>query len=72
MGAAWLAEEPPSAAATPPSPRHRPDYVLERGVWRVSCRVCGWEATDSVRRQLACRFRFHLQTSPAPPAEPGS
>lgn len=44
-----------------PAP-HRAEYIFERGVWRVSCRVCRWEATGPVRRQLASRFRFHLRS----------
>lgn len=59
-GAAGTVE---AATATP---RHRADYILERGVWRVSCRVCGWKATDPERRKLASRFRFHLHAGPAP------
>lgn len=43
------------------APRHRADYILVRGEWRVSCRVCGWNASDPARRRLASRFRFHLQ-----------
>jgi hypothetical protein len=45
--------------------RHRPDYILERGIWRVTCRDCGWKATDPARRILASRFRFHVQTNEA-------
>lgn len=48
--------------------RHQANYVLERGVWRVSCRVCDWHAEGLVRRQLASRFRFHLRCSSDHPA----
>jgi hypothetical protein len=54
----------PSTAANEIAPRHRADYILERGLWRVSCRVCGWKAVDADRRRLASRFRFHLQVAP--------
>jgi len=47
----------------PVPPRHRADYILERGVWHVSCQVCGWTTTGPVRRQLASLFRFHLRST---------
>jgi hypothetical protein len=47
--------------------RHRADYILERGVWHVTCRVCGCHAEGTVRRQLSSLFRFHLRPSPAKP-----
>jgi hypothetical protein len=50
--------------------RHRADYTLERGVWHVSCRMCGWRAEGSVRRQLSSMFRFHLRSDAKLP--PGS
>lgn len=43
--------------------RHRADYILERGVWHVSCQVCDWQASGPVRRQLASLFRFHLRST---------
>jgi hypothetical protein len=57
----------PDGAAGPADPEfespsaipHRADYVLERGVWHVTCRVCGWQAESRVRRQIASMFRFH-------------
>ncbi|HEX3541281.1 MAG TPA: hypothetical protein VHT75_12685 [Acidimicrobiales bacterium] len=57
---------PAEGRAFPPETpvRHRADYILERGVWHVACRVCGWRAWDPMRRRLASRFRFHLQGEP--------
>jgi hypothetical protein len=51
-------------------PPHRADYILQRGVWHVTCRVCGWHAEGAVRRQLSSSFRFHLRTQRPP--EPGA
>ena len=61
-----LGRLPVEARVVPAEPpiRHRADYILERGVWHVACRVCGWRAWDPMRRRLASRFRFHQQGEP--------
>jgi hypothetical protein len=58
-----VADGPTDAAADEP---HRADYILERGIWHVTCRVCGWQDEGPVRRQLASLFRFHLRAKPPP------
>ena len=40
---------------------HRADYILERGVWKATCRECGWKVADTHRRQAATQFRVHIQ-----------
>lgn len=42
---------------------HRASYILERGVWCATCRVCGWRTSDPQRRQAATLFRLHIQQS---------
>jgi hypothetical protein len=44
---------------------HRAQYTLECGTWRATCRVCGWQATNPIRRQAATQFRFHIQATSA-------
>ncbi|MGH9122412.1 MAG: hypothetical protein ACRDYC_10795 [Acidimicrobiales bacterium] len=39
---------------------HRADYCLERGIWWATCRDCGLQVADPVRRQAATRFRGHI------------
>jgi hypothetical protein len=51
------------ATGGPSATRHRGIYILERGTWKVTCRACGWQATDEVRRQTASMFRLHIQDS---------
>jgi hypothetical protein len=41
--------------------RHHATYVLERGVWRATCRVCRFEVTDSDRRRANGLFRNHIR-----------
>jgi hypothetical protein len=41
--------------------RHRGTYILEFGVWRATCRECGWAVTDPQRRQAAALFRRHIR-----------
>jgi hypothetical protein len=40
---------------------HRAAYVLERGIWRATCRECGFQVSDAQRRQAATQFRMHIQ-----------
>jgi hypothetical protein len=40
---------------------HRADYVLDRGVWKATCRVCGFKLSDPDRRQVASQFRQHIR-----------
>lgn len=42
---------------------HRADYMLERGVWRATCRVCGYSITDPVRRRAMSAYRSHIRES---------
>ncbi len=46
-------------------PAHRADYVLDRGVWRATCRVCGLKLSDADRRQVASQFRQHIRDQAA-------
>jgi hypothetical protein len=69
-GAAFVRPDADSKASG--SGLHRADYILERGVWHVSCRTCGWQAHDRARRQLASLFRFHLRSAAALPPAPES
>ncbi len=39
---------------------HRATYRLEVGVWKGTCKVCGWEVRHPVRRQAATIFRHHI------------
>jgi hypothetical protein len=39
---------------------HRASYRLEVGVWKATCKVCGWEVRHPVRRQAATIFRRHI------------
>jgi hypothetical protein len=41
--------------------RHRADYILERGIWRASCRLCDYRTTDPSRRRAAADFRNHIR-----------
>jgi hypothetical protein len=41
--------------------RHRATYILEMGVWRATCRACGYSVTDPRRRQAAAVFRNHIR-----------
>jgi hypothetical protein len=43
--------------------RHRGDYVLDRGEWVATCRLCGFKVTDIDRRQVASQFRTHIRDS---------
>jgi hypothetical protein len=45
--------------------RHRAMYILERGQWRATCRVCGYTLTDTRRRQAASLFRNHIRDAAA-------
>jgi len=40
---------------------HRAQYILERGTWRGTCRICGWQVTDGDRRRATAMFRQHCQ-----------
>ena len=42
---------------------HRGTYILEFGVWRATCKECGWAVTDPQRRQAAALFRRHIRQS---------
>ena len=39
---------------------HRAGYRLEVGVWKATCKICGWEVRHPVRRQAATIFRRHI------------
>lgn len=41
--------------------RHRANYILEQGVWRATCRTCGYQVTDPIRRRAASVFRSHIR-----------
>lgn len=41
--------------------RHRGVYVLDRGEWVATCRVCGFRVVDTDRRQVASQFRTHIR-----------
>jgi hypothetical protein len=41
--------------------RHRANYLLQQGVWRATCRVCGHRVDHPVRRQAASLFRNHIR-----------
>jgi hypothetical protein len=41
--------------------RHHAYYILERGVWRATCRLCGHTITDPGRRRAAALFRNHIR-----------
>ncbi len=41
---------------------HRANYIFERGIWKATCRHCGWQASDEVRRQAALLFRGHIRS----------
>ncbi len=43
--------------------RHRASYILERGVWKARCRLCGCEVADPIRRQAAALFRQHIRVT---------
>jgi hypothetical protein len=43
--------------------RHRGDYVLDRGEWVATCRLCGFKVSDVDRRQVASQFRTHIRDS---------
>lgn len=42
---------------------HRAEYILERGIWRATCKVCGWATSDPARRQAAALFRQHWHSA---------
>jgi hypothetical protein len=46
--------------ASPPI-RHRASYIFERGIWRATCRCCGWQTSDPDRRRANSLFRMHIQ-----------
>ena len=39
---------------------HRASYILERGLWRATCRACGWQVSDEQRRRACAMFRSHI------------
>jgi hypothetical protein len=41
--------------------RHRASYILEQGVWRATCRACGYKVTDPQRRRATSIFRAHIR-----------
>ena len=41
--------------------RHLAHYVLERGTWRATCRLCGYSVKDPSRRRAAAIFRNHIR-----------
>jgi len=41
--------------------RHRGVYVLDRGEWVATCRLCGFRVADPDRRQVASQFRTHIR-----------
>jgi hypothetical protein len=41
--------------------RHRGEYVLDRGEWVATCRLCGFKVSDVDRRQVASQFRTHIR-----------
>jgi hypothetical protein len=43
--------------------RHRGTYILEFGLWKATCKECGWAVTDRQRRQAAALFRRHIRQS---------
>ncbi len=43
--------------------RHRGTYILEFGLWKATCKECGWVVTDPQRRQAAALFRRHIRQS---------
>jgi hypothetical protein len=47
------------------APRHRATYTFEMGVWRATCRVCGYSVTESRRSRAASQFRNHIRDSSA-------
>ena len=40
---------------------HRATYILERGVWYATCRACGWNTSDVLRRRARSSFLIHIQ-----------
>ncbi len=46
---------------------HRANYIFERGIWKATCRACGWQASDEVRRQAALLFRSHIRSAAEEP-----
>jgi hypothetical protein len=41
--------------------QHLGDYVLDRGEWVATCRLCGFKVSDSDRRRVASQFRTHIR-----------
>ena len=37
----------------------RADYILERGMWKASCRACRWTVENADRQRAAVMFRAH-------------
>ena len=51
-----------SMAWSPGRTTHRASYIFERGIWRATCRSCGWQTSDVVHRQAALLFRAHIRS----------
>jgi hypothetical protein len=40
---------------------HRACYILERGQWKATCRICGWQISGAKRQVAANLFRSHIR-----------
>lgn len=40
---------------------HRANYTLERGMWRATCRKCGFTLTDVSRQRAMSLYRAHIR-----------
>jgi hypothetical protein len=40
---------------------HHASYLLQRGVWKATCRVCNFEVSDPDRRRASSMFRMHIR-----------
>lgn len=48
----------------------RADYILERGMWKASCRACRWTVESPDRQRAAVMFRAHHREMLKAPKQP--
>jgi hypothetical protein len=56
-----MTKEGPTVTEVCPEMPHHATYLLIRGVWRATCRVCNFEVSDPDRRRASSMFRMHIR-----------
>lgn len=51
--------EEPRGSVNDAENHRRADYILERGMWKASCRACRWTVENADRQRAAVMFRAH-------------